>query len=231
MAHASLKDRTILIVDDEQDLLDLLQYNFEKEGFRTVTALDGAEGLERARQCDPDLIVLDIMMPKINGVEACQRIRQNANLRRKPVIMLTARTEDQDYIEGLDVGADIYIGKPVSVPVLISQVNALLRSAGRTQNPPDILRLGSLEVNRDRYLVVREGEEIRLPRREFDLLYFLVSNPGRVFRRQDLLDAVWGRSADVTDRTVDVHVRRLREKFGRDLIKTISGVGYTLKEY
>ncbi len=224
------ESRTILIVDDEQDLLDLLQYNFEQEGFRTITALDGAEGLRRAQQEDPDLIVLDIMMPKINGIEACQRIRRNANLRDKPVIMLTARTEDQDYIEGLDVGADIYIGKPVSVPVLISQVNALLRSAGRTQNPPDILHFGGMKVNRDRYLVVHNGEEIRLPRKAFDLLYFLVSNPGRVFRRQDLLDAVWGQRVYVTDRTVDVHVRKLREKFGRGLITTITGVGYKLNE-
>ncbi len=231
MANTLPERRTVLIVDDEQDLLDLLKYNFEKEGFRTVTALDGAAGFSQAQRSNPDLIVLDIMMPKLNGVEVCQRIRQDAKLRAKPVIMLTARTEDQDYIEGLDVGADIYIGKPVSMPVLISQANALLRSAGRTQNPPDVLRLGALEVNRDRYLVVHNGEEIRLPRKEFDLLYFLVSNPGRVFRRQDLLDAVWGHRSYVTDRTVDVHVRKLREKLGSGLIATITGVGYKLKAY
>ncbi len=223
------KGRTILIVDDEQDLLDLLKYNFEKEGFRTMTALDGAEGLRRAQQSDPDLIVLDIMMPEMDGIEVCQGIRQDANLRGKPVIMLTARTEDQDYIEGLDVGADVYIGKPVSVPVLISQVNALLRSTGRTQNPPDILHLGALEVNRDRYLVVHKDEEIRMPRKEFELLYFLASNPGKVFRRQDLLDAVWGHDVYVVDRTVDVHVRKIREKLGNKLIETVTGVGYKLR--
>ncbi len=231
MAGNSMEGRTILIVDDEQDLLDLLKYNFEQEGFRTVTALDGAEGLQRAQQDDPDLIVLDIMMPEMDGIKVCQKIRRDANLRDKPVIMLTARTEDRDYIEGLDVGTNVYIGKPVSVPVLISQANALLRSAGRTQNPPDILRLGPLEVDRDRYLVVHKGEEIRLPRKEFDLLYCFASKPGRVFRRQELLDAVWGRGKDVTERTVDVHVRKLREKFGQNLIATITGVGYKLKEY
>ncbi len=229
MAGNSMEGRTILIVDDEQDLLDLLKYNFEQEGFRTVTALDGAEGLQCAQRDDPDLIVLDIMMPEMDGIEVCQKIRQDANLRGKPVIMLTARTEEQDYIEGLDVGADVYIGKPVSVPVLISQVNALLRSTGRTQNPPDILYLGTLEINRERYLVVHKGEEIRMPRKEFDLLYFLASNPGKVFRRQDLLDAVWGRDVYVVDRTVDVHVRKIREKLGNGLIETVTGVGYKLR--
>ncbi len=224
-------DRTILVVDDEVDLLELLRYNFDQEGFRTVTATDGVEGLERAREFDPDLIILDVMMPKMNGIEVCRRIRRDATLREKPVIMLTARTEDEDTVEGLDVGADIYLGKPVSVPVLMSQVKALFRRADRTDNPPDVLTVHGIEINRGRYLVLHEGEEIRLPRKEFELLHFLASRPGYVFTRQELLDAVWGRDVYVVDRTVDVHVRKIREKLGTDLIETVTGVGYKLKAH
>lgn len=222
-------DRTILIVDDEADLLELLQYNFDKEGYRTVTATDGVKGLERARDEDPDLIILDIMMPGMDGIQVCRRIRRDANLREKPVIMLTARTEDEDYVEGLDVGADVYLGKPVSVPVLVSQVKALFRRADRSENPPDVLTVHDIEINRDRYLVIHHGDEIRLPRKEFELLHFLASHPGKVFTRQNLLDAVWGRDVYVVDRTVDVHVRKIREKLGDDLIETVTGVGYKLK--
>lgn len=229
MIGHSTADRTILIVDDEEDLLELLQYNLGKEGFRTVTASDGVEGLKRAREEDPDLIILDIMMPKLDGIDVCRSIRHDASLREKPVIMLTARTEDGDFVAGLDVGADIYLGKPVSVPVLISQVKALFRRAERTENPPDVLNVNGIEINRDRYLVIQEGEEIRLPRKEFELLHFLASHPGKVFSRHELLDAVWGRDVYVVDRTVDVHVRKIREKLGNGLIETVTGVGYKLR--
>lgn len=229
MSGPSTTDRTILIVDDEVDLLDLLRYNLGKEGFRTLTASDGVEGLRRAREDDPDLIILDVMMPKLDGIDVCRRIRRDANLRKKPVIMLTARTEDEDFVEGLDVGADIYLGKPVSVPVLISQVKALFRRAERTENPPDVLNVHGIEINRDRYLVIRGEEEIRLPRKEFDLLHFLASHPGKVFSRHELLDGVWGQDVYVVDRTVDVHVRKIREKLGHNLIETVTGVGYKLR--
>lgn len=229
MNGESLGDRTILIVDDEVDLLELLQYNLDKEGFRTVTATGGVEGLELARDEDPDLIILDIMMPKMDGIQVCRSIRRDANLRETPVIMLTARTEDEDYIQGLEVGADIYLGKPVSVPVLVSQVKALFRRADRVDTAPDVLNVHGIEINRDRYLVIHEGEEIRLPRKEFELLHFFASHPGKVFTRQDLLDAVWGRDVYVVDRTVDVHVRKIREKLGNDLIETVTGVGYKLR--
>lgn len=219
--------RTLLIVDDEADLLDMLRYNFEQEGYAVETAPDGKEGLMRAREIRPDLIILDIMMPRMDGLEACRQIRRDAELHRTPVIMLTARAEDEDYVEGLDVGADVYLGKPVSVPVIVSQVRALFRRGnGETA---DVLRVGGVEINRDRYLVIRGGEEIRLPRREFELLHFLASNPGRVFTRQELLDAVWGEDVFVVDRTVDVHVRKIREKLGNDLIETVTGVGYKLR--
>ena len=226
---------TILIVDDEDDILDLLQYNLDREGFATEVARDGVEALEKARALDPDLIILDVMMPKMDGIEACRRVRQDAHLRTTPILMLTARTEEEDQVAGLDVGADIYIGKPVSVPILISQTKALLRTARRNETPPDLLAVHNLKVDRDRYLVYQEGEdgdekEMRFPRKEFELLYFLASHPGKVFTRQELLDDVWGPDVYVVDRTVDVHVRKIREKIGSDYIETVKGVGYRFRE-
>lgn len=221
--------RTVLIVDDEADLLEFLRYNFEKEGYHTVTAKDGREALATAHEEDPDLIILDIMMPNMDGIETCRRIRRDAVLRDTPIIMLTARTDDENYVEGLDVGADIYLGKPVSVPVLLSQVKALFRRAHRTEAAPDVLRIHDIEINRERYLVIREGQDVRLPRKEFELLYFLASHPGKVYSRHELLDAVWGPDVFVVDRTVDVHVRKIREKLGADLVETVTGVGYKLK--
>lgn len=227
-SHSS-EVRTILVVDDEVDLLDLLRYNLEREGFEALTAANGVDGLETARRVKPDLIVLDVMMPEMDGLAVCRKLRKDATLRDTPVIMLTARTEDEDYVRGLDVGADIYLGKPLSVPVLISQINALFRRAVRIEPPPDVLRIHGMEINRDRYLVLRDGEEIRLPRKEFELLHYLAAHPGKVFRRHELLDAVWGQDVYVVDRTVDVHVRKIREKLGDDLIETVTGVGYKLR--
>lgn len=223
----------VLIVDDEDDLVDLLQYNLRRAGFETSVARNGVEALERARAEAPDLVILDVMMPGMNGLEVCRRMRQDAHLRHIPILMLTARTDEADQVRGLDVGADIYLGKPVSVPVLVSQTRALLRSALRSETPPDLLRVHDLEINRDRYLVYRRGEapeELRLPRKEFELLYFLASHPGRVFSRHELLDEVWGRDVYVVDRTVDVHVRKIREKLGSDYIETVKGVGYRFRE-
>ena len=225
---------TVLVVDDEEDLLSLLKYNLEQEGFRTVLARDGVEGLDAAREEEPDLIILDVMMPRMDGIEACRRLRQDAHLRTVPILMLTARTEEEDQVEGLDVGADIYLGKPVSISVIISQSKALLRSARRYEEPPDQLSVHNLTVDRDRYLVFQETEngeeEMRLPRKEFRLLYFLASHPGKVFSRQDILDEVWGPDVYVVDRTVDVHVRKIREKIGSMFIETVKGVGYRFKE-
>jgi len=220
----------ILVVDDEDDILDLLQYNLEREGFITSVARNGNEALNSAREERPDLIVLDVMMPKMDGLEACRRIRQDAYLRAVPVLMLTARTEEEDQVKGLDIGADIYLGKPVSIPVLISQIKALLRTTHRNESTPNLLTVHDLEINRDRYLVTRtEGldiEEMRLPRKEFELLYFLASSPGRVFSRDVLLDEVWGQDVYVVDRTVDVHIRKIREKLGSRYIETVKGIGY-----
>lgn len=225
---------TILVVDDEDDLLSLLDYNLKQEGFEVVLARDGVEAIEQTQEHEPDLIILDVMMPKMNGIEVCQRLRKDAHLRTIPIMMLTARTEEEDQVEGLDVGADIYLGKPVSVSVIVSQAKALLRSARRYESPPDQIEVHDLRVDRDRYLVYQangeEETEMRLPRKEFELLFFLASHPGKVFSRQEILDEVWGRDVYVVDRTVDVHVRKIREKIGSDYIETVKGVGYRFRE-
>ncbi|NBC15955.1 MAG: response regulator [Bacteroidetes bacterium] len=224
----------VLVVDDEDDILDLLQYNLEREGFEVVLARDGVEALSKAEDEKPDLIILDIMMPRMDGIEVCRRLRQDAQLRTIPILMLTALSGEEEHVEGLDVGADIYLSKPISIPVLVSQSKALLRGVRRYEEPPDLLRVHDLEVDRDRYLVFRERdderEEMRFPRKEFELLYFLASHPGKVFSRQELLDHVWGRDVYVVDRTVDVHVRKIREKLGSEYIETVKGVGYKFME-
>ena len=222
---------TILIVDDEEDIIDLLKYNLELEGYRTIAASNGVEGIETARREMPDLIILDIMMPEMSGIDVCRKLRQDAYLRHTPILMLTARTEEETQVEGLDVGADIYFSKPVSMPVLSSQIRALLRSAHRNEVRPDLLAIHGLEIDRDRYMVYKgpERQEIRLPRKEFELIYYLASHPGRVFSRQELLDQIWGHDVYVVDRTVDVHVRKIREKIGEGYIETVKGVGYKFK--
>jgi len=226
---------TVLVVDDEEDLLSLLEYNLEQEGFEVVLARDGVEAIEQTRAHEPALIILDVMMPKMDGIEVCEKLRTDAHLRTIPIMMLTARTEEDDKVEGLDVGADIYLGKPVSVSVIVSQTKALLRSARRHADPPDQIRVHNLRIDRDRYLVYQEngeGEEteFRMPRKEFELLYFLASHPGKVFSRQEILDEVWGPDVYVVDRTVDVHVRKIRQKIGSEYIETVKGVGYRMKE-
>ena len=224
---------TVLLVDDEPDLLELLQYALEKEGFRVLTARDGADALAITETEVPDLFVLDIMMPRMNGVELTERIRESARLRLVPILMLTARTEEEDEIAGLDAGADDYLPKPVSPRRFVSRVQAILRRTAREDAASTAqLRVHDLIVDRERYVVERpkNEESFRLPRKEFELLYFLAAHPGRVFTREDLLNGVWGPDVYVVDRTVDVHVRKVREKIGSDYIETVKGVGYRLAE-
>jgi len=224
---------SVLIVDDEDDILDLLSYNLAQAGMRTSVAHDGLEALVLAEKEKPDLIILDIMMPRMNGIETCRRLRQHGVLRTIPILMLTAKSDELDHVEGLEIGADIYLNKPVSMPVLLSQVKALIRSSERSNVPPDLLRLDDLEIDRDRYTVRKVGDpdsSCRLPRKEFDLLYFFASHPGRVFSRQELLDRVWGSDVYVVDRTIDVHVRKIREKIGDRYIETVKGVGYRFED-
>lgn len=226
----------ILLVDDEEDILELMGYNLEQEGYEVSTARDGLSALEKAEKENPDLIVLDIMMPGMDGIEVCERLRQHAHLRLTPILMLTARTEEEDEIVGLESGADDYVPKPVSPQLIVSRIDALLRRAERSATPPNIVEVHDLTIDRDRYVVEQEdtddGEtkEFELPRKEFELLYFLASHPGKVFSRQELLDNVWGPEIFVVDRTVDVHVRKIREKLGSHYIETVKGVGYRFKE-
>lgn len=224
---------TVLLVDDEPDLLELLQYALEKEGFRVLTARDGADALTIAEAEVPDLFVLDIMMPRLDGIELTERIRESARLRLTPILMLTARTEEEDEIAGLDAGADDYLPKPVSPRRFVSRVQAILRRGAREDAASTAqLRVHDLLIDRERYIVERPGteESFRLPRKEFELLYFLAAHPGRVFTREDLLNGVWGPDVYVVDRTVDVHVRKVREKIGSPYIETVKGVGYRLAE-
>ncbi len=218
----------VLIVDDEDDILDLVEYNLKKENLATIRAKNGIKALELAESEKPDVIILDIMMPKMDGIETCKRLREHAVLRTIPILMLTAKSEEEDHVAGLDTGADIYLTKPISIPVLLSQVKALLRGAHRFDVPLDILRVSDLEIDRDRFEVRRRSQQdaVRLARKEFELLHFLGSRPGKVFSRQDLLDRVWGHDVYVVDRTVDVHVRKIREKIGDHYIETVKGVGY-----
>lgn len=223
----------ILVVDDEPDILDLLTYKLSNKGFSVERASNGEEALEQAHALDPDLIILDVMMPVMDGIETCRRIREDAYLRTVPVLMLTARTEEGSMIKGLDSGADSYLGKPVSMPVILSQVRALLRSSRRNDTPPDTLRIHDLVIDRDRFIVSQEQEgetvDMHFPKQEFELLHFMASHPGTAFSRQELLNNVWGPEIYVVDRTVDVHVRKIREKIGSEYIETIKGVGYRFR--
>ena len=224
---------TVLVVDDEPDLVELLEYALETEGFTVLTAADGVAGLAIAEAEKPDLIVVDIKMPRMDGITLTAQIRERAALRLTPILMLTARTDERDEIAGLEAGADDYLPKPVSPKRLVSRVKALLRRVEREEEATTAqVRVHDLVIDRDRYLVERpaSGETFRLPRKEFELLFFLASHPGRVFERDELLSAVWGADVVVVDRTVDVHVRKIREKIGSDYIETVKGVGYRLAE-
>ena len=224
----------VLLVDDEEDILELWTYNFRREGFSTLTAKDGQEALEMARERLPDLIVLDIMMPRMNGFDACRAIRKETKLRRIPILILTALSGDESHVQGLDVGADSYLPKSTSISVILSQAKALLRGVRRRTETPSHLEVHDLEIDRDRYVVFRrvgeKREALRFPRKEFELLYFLASAPGLVFTRRELLDRVWGTDVYVVNRTIDVHIRKIREKLGKAYILTVKGVGYTFAE-
>lgn len=225
---------TILLVDDEPDLIELIEYALQAEGFRVLTARDGAEGLALAEAERPDLVVLDVMMPRMDGIELAERLREDGHLRLTPILMLTARSGEGDEIAGLEAGADDYLPKPVSTRRLISRIRALLRRGEREESGTTAqIRIHDLVIDRERYVVERAGDELetfRLPRKEFELLYFLASHTGRVFTREELLDGVWGPDVYVVDRTVDVHVRKVREKLGAAYIETVKGVGYRFAE-
>jgi len=222
------KANTILLVDDEQDILDFLQYNLEREGYKVLTALNGLLGVEMTQKHTPDLILMDVMMPRMDGIEACHMIRKELQLSQPLIAFLTSRSEDYSQVAGFEAGADDYITKPIRPRLLISKVEALLRRANRKQS--ETIVTSKIVVNRERFLVLLEGEEIQLPKKEFELIELLASRPGKVFTRDQILGTVWGDETIVGERTIDVHIRKLREKLGESYIRTIKGVGYTFSE-
>jgi two-component system alkaline phosphatase synthesis response regulator PhoP len=222
--------QTILVVDDERDLLDLIEYNLKKEGFKVLKAENGEEGISKAKEHKPDLILLDIMMPKMDGLEAVEIMRKDEDLKKTPIIFLTARSDEKTEIDGLNKGGDDYITKPISTTKLVSRIKAVLRRFDDSEQTANKLEVHDLQIDKDRYIVLQEGNELQLPRKEFELLFFLANRKGRVLDRQTLLNKVWGDNIYVVDRTVDVHVRKIREKLGDHYIETVKGVGYRFKE-
>ncbi len=225
-----MSKKTILVVDDEKDLLDLIEYNLRKEGFDVLKAENGEDGIQMAKEHNPDLVLLDIMMPKMDGIEVCDLMKKDPKLKQIPIIFLTARGDEKTEVEGLNKGGDDYITKPISTTKLISRIKAVLRRFDETEEKINKLQVHDLEIDKDRYIVTKGDEEFQLPRKEFELLYYLASRKGRVLDRQKLLNKVWGDNVYVVDRTVDVHVRKIREKLGDHYIETVKGVGYRFKE-
>ena len=222
--------KKILVVDDEADILEIVQYNLEKGDFAVNTASNGLEAIEIAAEWNPDLILLDVMMPEMDGMETCMRLRSNADLENSVIAFLTARGEDYSQIAGFESGADDYITKPIKPRVLLSRIKALLRRGTMTKTSNQVYKGKTITIDRDRYVVIQNGNEMNLPKKEFELLSLLVSQPGKVFSRSTILSQVWGSQVVVGDRTIDVHIRKLREKLGDHHFKTVKGVGYKFAE-
>ncbi len=221
-------DFTLLLVDDEPDILEFVGYNLKKEGYKVLTANNGAEGLKVAKKEKPQLILLDVMMPGMDGIETCDQLRKVPDLENTLIAFLTARGEDYSQVAGFDAGADDYITKPIKPKVLISRIKALLRRYGQSQKSEDesLLEFGDLTIDLEKYQVRLNEDKLDLPRKEFELLTLLTSSPGKVFHRDEILDKIWGNEVIVGGRTIDVHIRKLREKIGDSYIKTVKGVGY-----
>src|SRR5674476_1316360 len=226
------KDNTprILLVDDEEDILEFVSYNLQREGFRVYSARNGLEAIEMAGKVKPDLVILDVMMPEMDGIAACEEIRKLPSCKNVIIAFLTARGEDYSQIAGFEAGADDYITKPIRPKVLISRVKALLKRAGGmgadVAENDKIINIGDIVIDKERYILKIDGRELTLPRKEFELLSLLVSKPDKVFTRDEIYKAVWGNNVIVGDRTIDVHIRKLREKIGNDHIRTSKGIGY-----
>ena len=219
------KDIKILLVDDEPDILEIVGYNLEKEGYQVFKATNGVEAIKKARDIKPHLILLDVMMPKMNGIETCEKIREIDELHDIIIAFLTARSEDYSQIAGLDAGADDYITKPVKPKVLLGKVKSLLRRLKNT-SVNDIITIGDIIINKEEYFIEKKGIKIVLPRKEFELMALLASKPEKVFKREVIFENVWGKDVVVGYRTIDVHIRKLREKIGDNYFKTVKGVGY-----
>lgn len=230
-----MHSKTILVIDDEQDIVELLAYNLEKEGYVVIKGYDGQQALEKIQDSRPDLVILDVMMPRMNGLDVCREIRKSTSTKHLPVIMLTARTSEHDQVAGLEIGADDYLAKPISPRVLIARVKTLLRRSDVTAEdslPLEVVTIGPLEINRRTYTVRVDGSEIFFAKKEFEVLTLLALNNNRVFTREELLQQVWGESVMVVDRTVDVHMSKVRDKLGKyaSWIETVKGVGYRFRK-
>jgi two-component system, OmpR family, alkaline phosphatase synthesis response regulator PhoP len=218
------KGRKVLIADDEPDILDILKYNLEKEGYQVTSAKNGDEALDKARLVQPDLIILDMMMPRKNGMEVCELLRAQSQFKDTLIMFLTALSDEATQLKGFSTGADDYVSKPVSPQVLVSKVHALMRRVKKQDHK--IITIDNLIIDPERFVVEIEGREVILAKKEFELLYLLASKPGRVFLRNEILNQVWGNDVIVGDRTIDVHIRKIRQKLGADCITTVKGVGY-----
>lgn len=222
-----MKGTKILLVDDEPDVLDFLSYNLKKQGAQIFTASDGKSAIQVAKEELPDLIVLDVMMPIMDGIEACKELRQLPETKNTMIVFLTARTEEYSQIAGLEAGADDYISKPLNLRILVSRIDAMLRRGRRAERMNGVVDVGGgVKINNESYSVTVNGEEYTLPKKEFELVTLLTSKPGKVFTREDILNKIWGGDVVVGDRTIDVHIRKLRQKLGDDRIKTLKGIGY-----
>lgn len=215
----------ILFADDEPDILDIISYNLEKEGYEVITAKDGQQALDLSKVHKPDLIILDVMMPHKTGIEVCNLLRHLPDFKATPIVMLTALNDETTHVKGLDSGADDYISKPISTKVLISRINALLRRTNK-EGEQKLIKIGDMIIDQSRYMVNIGEKEVSLAKKEFELLSLLASKPGRVFLRNEILNMVWGTEVIVGDRTIDVHIRKIRQKMGIDCIRTVKGVGY-----
>jgi two-component system alkaline phosphatase synthesis response regulator PhoP len=220
------KDIKILLVDDEPDILEIVGFNLSNEGYNVISAENGKEAVKKAKKEKPHLIVLDVMMPEMDGIEACEQIRQIPELKNVIITFLTARGEDYSQLAGFDAGADDYITKPIKPKILVSKVKALLRRHKEELTESNIVKIGDLTIDKDEYKILLNGKEMLLPKKEFELLSLLASKPGKVFKRAEILGNVWGNEVVVGDRTIDVHIRKLREKIGDGFFKTVKGVGY-----
>lgn len=225
--NGNAPQKKVLIVDDEPDILEFLQYNLKKEGYAVVTAPDGKQAIQVAALENPDLIILDIMMPEMDGVETCRQLRSMKEFAETPIAFLTARDEDFSQIAALDSGGDDYVTKPIKPRVLISRIQALLRRSTRlVDSDTEEIKLHNLVIDKRRVLVYRDNEPVELPRKEFEIIWLLASKPGRVFTREEIFDKIWGADVIVGNRTIDVHIRKIRERLGEEYIKTVKGIGY-----
>lgn len=223
-----MNQKKILLIDDEEDILELLSYNLEKEGYIVTTANNGNEGIQKAKEMIPDLILLDVMMPEKDGIETCQELRQIKDLQNTLIVFLSARSEEFSQLAGFQAGANDYVVKVIKPKVLTSKINALLQLTSSVAKNTSVIEIGDLKIDKDNVKVTKSGQHFLLPKKEFDLLYLLASNTEKVFKREEILEKVWGNDVVVGERTIDVHIRRLREKLGINTIQTLKGIGYKL---